>query len=103
MEQSRQLLWQGQRRELILVSFQQAHLLPAKHKALSHHPHITPNNQLVIFANADRTELGLSSRRREQQVEVLHIAEGWASHYVHVIIFWSFCVRESHLPHVHTF
>ena len=33
MEESRQLFWQGQRGELILVPLQQAHLLPATHKA----------------------------------------------------------------------
>lgn len=37
MEESWQLLWQGQRGELILVPLQQAHLLPVTHKALSHH------------------------------------------------------------------
>ena len=34
IEESRQLLWQGQRGELIFVPLQQAHLLPATHKGL---------------------------------------------------------------------
>lgn len=45
MEESRQLLWQGQRGELILVPLQQAHLLPVTHKASSHRTptHIMPS------------------------------------------------------------
>lgn len=45
MEKSRQLFWQGQRGELILVPLQQANLLPVTHKALSQRTptHITPS------------------------------------------------------------
>lgn len=64
MKQSRQLFWQGQRGEFILVPLHQAHLLPAKHKALSHHHPITPNNQRMISTNAAGTKLDLFSRRR---------------------------------------
>lgn len=53
MEESRQLLWQGKRGELILVPLQQAYLLPETHKASSHYTPtpITPS-QCVTTTNA---------------------------------------------------
>lgn len=72
MEESRQLLWQAKRGELILVPLQHAHLLPATHKASSHPTHITPSQSVTATNTAGTNKAWLEGLEATRQGVTSH-------------------------------
>lgn len=72
MEESRQLLWQAKRGELILVPLQQAHLLPATHKASSHPTHIMPSQSVTATNTAGTNKAWLEGLEATRQGVTSH-------------------------------
>lgn len=102
MEKSRQLLWQGEWGELILVPLQQAYLLPETHKASSHYsPTPIKLSQCVAATNT------VSSN--EAWREGLEATRGGVTHHKRLSKMLnayykscSLCVAKFFVPHTHT-